>query len=95
VKYSIQLSLGEKLLIYRRRSGISRNQLAEMVKISSASLKNYENDVTSPCTKTLTKISEALGISVDMLVFEPEDESKIKEPEEKLPTAQNPQQNKS
>ncbi len=72
----ISLSIGEKILIYRKREGMSRKQLAEIAGVTVSTISNYENGVTMPDLHTLSKIAAALDIRIDNLVFTPEEENK-------------------
>ena len=39
-------SFGERLMIYRKRAGLSKKELAKRVGISVSTLTKYENDVS-------------------------------------------------
>lgn len=71
---SMPLTLGEKILIFRRRKGFSRKQLADIIGVTVSTIANYENGVTVPDMDKVTKLSEILGISLDMLLLQPDAE---------------------
>lgn len=71
---SMPLSLGEKILILRRRKGFSRKQLADIIGVTVSTIANYENGVTIPDMDKVTKLSEMFGVSLDMLLLRPEAE---------------------
>lgn len=66
----ISLSIGEKILIFRRREGFSRKQLADIIGVSVSTIANYENGVTMPDSHTLSAIAAILNIKMDMLLFD-------------------------
>ena len=41
-------SFGERLMIYRKRAGLSKKELAKRVGISVSTLTKYENDESQP-----------------------------------------------
>ena len=67
-------SLGERLIIYRKRAGLTKTQLAEMAGISVTTLSKYEDDkVDNPNVDTLYNLSVALGVSINKLILGIED----------------------
>ncbi|MCI5604995.1 MAG: helix-turn-helix domain-containing protein [Clostridia bacterium] len=71
---SISLTLGEKILLFRRRKGYSRTQLADIIGVTVSTIANYENGVTLPDLQKLSSIAEVLGVKLDLLLFKPETE---------------------
>ena len=57
-------SFGERLMIYRKRAGLSKKELAKRVGISVSTLTKYENDESQPNVDMLTDLAIALEISV-------------------------------
>ena len=55
-------SFGERLMIYRKRAGLSKKELAKRVGISVSTLTKYENDESQP------NVDIALDISVMKLL---------------------------
>ena len=67
-------SLGERLMVYRKRAGLTKTELAEAANISVTTLSKYENDeVLSPNIDTLYLLSTALGVSINKLILGIED----------------------
>ena len=56
-------SFGERLMIYRKRAGLSK-RTCERVGISVSTLTKYENDRSQPNVDMLTDLAIALDISV-------------------------------
>ena len=57
-------SFGERLMIYRKRAGLSKKELAKRV----GTLTKYENDESQPNVDMLTDLAIALDISVMKLL---------------------------
>ncbi len=63
-----QLSLGETVLIERRRQGLSQEGLAALVGVSSLTIARLERGQTKAMhITTLTRLSQVLGIAIDEL----------------------------
>ena len=61
-------SFVERLMIYRKRAGLSKKELAKRVGISVSTLTKYENDESQPNVDMLTDLAIALDISVMKLL---------------------------
>lgn len=67
-------TLGERIMVYRKRTGLSQADLAKMVQISVSTLNKYENDkVDNPDVDILFNLSVALDVSVNKLIMGIED----------------------
>ena len=58
----------ENLRNVRKSAGLTQKKLAELARVSMPKISAYENGKTSPSCKTLLKLAQALGCSVDDLV---------------------------
>ena len=58
----------ERLLIARRRQGISQTLLAEKARLFKTDISKYERGVSMPTLTRLVRLAEALGISTDYLL---------------------------
>lgn len=61
-------SVGEKIMIFRKRQKMSRNELAQITDISVTTIANYEHGKTKPSVENIIKIALALNVSLDELV---------------------------
>ena len=61
-------SLGERLKKIRTDQGMSRDQLAELFKISRATIQNYENGERSPNAEYLANYYKFFGINLHWLI---------------------------
>lgn len=64
---NIKKELGEKIKRFRKLRGLTQEQLAEMVDISSRNLSNIEIGASFVKSDTLEKILDALNISTEEL----------------------------
>ncbi len=65
--------LGKNLKEARENAGFTQKALAEIIGISSAVLSKYENGELSPDKDVLIRISEVLGVSINMITMKFED----------------------
>ena len=61
-------SIGDKIRYYRKEKGWTQKQLGEACGINESNLRKYELGKQNPKLDTLTKIAEALGVSVYALI---------------------------
>lgn len=64
---NIKRELGEKIKRIRKSRGLTQEELAEMIDISSRNLSNIEVGANFPKSETLEKILKALNISTQDL----------------------------
>jgi transcriptional regulator with XRE-family HTH domain len=62
------MNFGERLTSARKKSGLSRNEMANFLKLTPAAYSNYENGEREPKLGTLLKICDKLMISSDSLL---------------------------
>lgn len=70
--------LGDNITKIRTQKGYSQRELAEMLEMHATHLSRYERNVTAPSIEVLKKISEALGVTTDMLIYGSDDD-KVKD----------------
>ena len=62
------MKLGENILTYRKKSGLSQEELGEKVNVTRQTISNWELGETSPNSDQLKALSQALNVSVDELL---------------------------
>lgn len=72
----LSLTIGEKILIFRRREGLSRAQVAEALGVAPQTVANYENGLTLPDVSALNTLADILHVTMDNIIFDPEEEKK-------------------
>jgi|DewCreStandDraft_4_1066084.scaffolds.fasta_scaffold05341_2 transcriptional regulator with XRE-family HTH domain len=70
-------NLGLKIRFYRENSGLTQEQLSELINISQNFLSQIENGRRAPSLKTIIKISEVLKMPI-FLLFQFDDSNKVK-----------------
>lgn len=70
------LTIGERLMIYRKRAGLTKKELAERAGISVSAVTKYENDVSNPDHEILSRMAIVLNVSVNKLMLGFNDPSK-------------------
>ena len=61
------LSDGVLVIEARKNSGLTQQQLADMLEMDRSSVSKYENGIGLPLANTLQKICEILGVTMDSL----------------------------
>ncbi len=62
------MSLGEKIYLLRKKSGMSQDELAETMDVSRQSISKWEAGKSTPSIESLVAMSEIFHVSVDYLV---------------------------
>ena len=62
------MSTGEKIKYFRNMRGISQEMLGQLSGINSATIKKYEYSIRNPKPDQLLKITNALGISINLFM---------------------------
>lgn len=59
---------GETLRILRECKGISQEELARMVNVSTMTISKYENSAISPTIFVAKKIADTFGTTIDNMI---------------------------
>lgn len=62
------LTFGERLMIERKRKGLTKQELSEICGIYKSAISRYESGETEPLLFSAMCIADALGVSIDYLV---------------------------
>jgi len=62
--------LGQNLAYYRKRAKLTQEQLAEAIRIETATISRYETGIALPSLVTLEALSELLRVSIADLLTE-------------------------
>ncbi|MFC4761122.1 helix-turn-helix domain-containing protein [Fructobacillus durionis] len=62
--------IGPNLLYFRKKSGLSRQLLADQLNLDPSSIAKYENSNRTPHIDTIIQLADALEIEVSDLIFE-------------------------
>ena len=75
---SVQNIVGDNLRKYRLQARLTQDELAEKAGISTPFLANLERGSKGMSLKSLRQLCSALGISADLLLFDPEPNNNIR-----------------
>lgn len=64
----IVMTIGEKIKYFRNMRNISQETLGQLAGINSATIKKYEYGIRNPKPDQLLKITNALGISINLFM---------------------------
>ena len=64
------MSIGERIKAARKQKKVTQNELCERTEMHINSLYKYENGLTSPPFEVISKIAQALGMTIAELVGE-------------------------
>ena len=62
------MSIGRRVSEHRRQRGITQEQLAEAMNVTSQAVSKWENDISCPDIAVLPQLADYFGISLDVLV---------------------------
>lgn len=65
-------SLGHRIMVLRRARSLTQGELAEAVGTSQRVISYYENDSHDPGASMLSKLAQAFGVTIDMLLADSE-----------------------
>ena len=69
-------AIGQRIRKYRKAKGLSQEQLAEMVDISTTHMSHIETGNTKLSLQVFADLAEALQVSVDSLLYDVNSNSK-------------------
>lgn len=61
------MSIGTNLKRLREINGFSQELIAEKIDVSRQAVSKWENDISSPSTDNLIKLSNLFGVDIDVL----------------------------
>lgn len=64
----LRMSLGESILLYRKRLQMTAISLALELDVSRNTIRNWETNKTQPSAEQLYKISKIFGVSLEELI---------------------------
>lgn len=64
------MTLGERILNYRKRAGLSQERLAELLGVSRQAVSKWEGDAAQPELDKIVALARLFGITTDQLLLE-------------------------
>ena len=78
----MSFDVGERIREFRRQAGLNQDQLAELSSLNRVTVAKYESGKVEPGAKALSRIADALEVSVDVLLGRSTDETQPAEQDE-------------
>lgn len=63
------MTLGERILNYRKRAGLSQEGLAELLGVSRQAVSKWEGDAAQPELDKIVALAKLFGITTDQLLL--------------------------
>ena len=63
------MTLGERILNYRKRAGLSQERLAELLGVSRQAVSKWEGDAAQPDLDKIVALARLFGITTDQLLL--------------------------
>lgn len=70
----MEITLGARLAKYRKKKGLSQEELAYKLDVSRQAVSKWERDEASPDTNNLIALSKIYNVSLDDLLYKDPDE---------------------
>lgn len=64
----MEMTLGKKIVQYRKEKGMTQEEMAEKLGVSSQAVSKWENDISCPDILLLAPLAKLLGVTVDELL---------------------------
>ena len=64
----MEQSLGKRIVQYRKRMGLTQDQLAEQLGVTAQAVSKWENDLSCPDINMLPRLAEIFGTTTDALL---------------------------
>lgn len=77
----MSFDVGERIREFRKQAGLNQDQLAELSSLNRVTVAKYESGKVEPGAKALSRIADALEVSVDILLGRSTDEAPTPEDE--------------
>ena len=59
------MKIGENIKKFRKESGLSQQELANLININQSNVSRWEKDISRPDYETLIKLAEVLGVTIN------------------------------
>ncbi len=64
------MSFGKNLAKFRKEKGLTQEDLVKLSGVAISQIRRYETDKSSPSLDVIVKLSKAIGVSIDEMVFD-------------------------
>ena len=80
------MKLGDKILMLRKKEGLSQEQLAEKLNVSRQAISRWESGSALPDASNIRQLSKVFAVSADYLLNDDMDEYEIPKPQPEVQT---------
>lgn len=84
------MNLSEKILYCRQKAGLSQEELAGILRVSSQSISKWETGTSTPEVDKLLLLAKTFGVSTDWLLSEDEPSQDIPNNDRNVPSSEPP-----
>ena len=63
------MTIGERIKAAREKAGLTQQQVADRLGVSSTYISQYERDVRTPKPATVIRLANAIGVALDQIVI--------------------------
>ena len=71
------MTVGEKIQFYRKKIGLSQEELGQKLLVSRQTVSLWEMDKTMPTVDNLVRLKEIFGVSVDRILSDSEETEEV------------------
>ena len=64
----MELSLGEKIMLLRKKKGLTQSELATALGVNQVNITSYENERYRPSLELIVKIADVFEVTTDYLL---------------------------
>ena len=76
-------TIGSRIAKYRKQKGLTQEELANAMGVSSQAVSKWENDISCPDIGSLPKLAKLLGVTTDAILSGKQDEVILVPPEQR------------
>ena len=76
-------TIGSRIAKYRKQKGLTQEELANAMGVSSQAVSKWENDISCPDIGSLPKLAKLLGVTTDTILSGKQDEVILVPPEQR------------
>ena len=70
-------TIGSRICKYRKEKGMTQEELASHLGVSSQAVSKWENDISCPDISLLPQLARVLGVTTDAILSDKQDEVKL------------------
>jgi len=64
----MELTLGDRIMLHRRKKGLSQQELSKLLGVNQSNVAKYENNKVKPNLDVLIKLADLFEVTTDYLL---------------------------